>query len=96
MRTRQQQYLYQKLELLESATANSNFLWHKALRLIQRVWTHVHPILFAREELQFWEISDRNGQIYWKVYDPTTCQIFYLDSLQSVLEWIEERHYRSS
>lgn len=96
MRTYQQQYLYQQLELIESSTATSNPFPQRLLEMVQGIWTRFGKVLTSSEEPQFWELLDKNGQIYWKVYDPATSRIFYLDSLQSVLEWIEERHYPAS
>ena len=64
--------------------------------MIQGIWTRFGNVLISSEEPQFWEVLEKNGRIYGKVYDPATSRIFYLDSLQSVLEWIEERHYPTS
>lgn len=96
MRTHEQQYLYQQLELIESPTATSNPFRKRLLEMIKAIWTRFSNVLTASEEPQFWEVLDKNGRISWKVYEPATSRIFYLDSLQSVLEWVEERHYPAS
>ncbi|MBW4581949.1 MAG: hypothetical protein KME42_20480 [Tildeniella nuda ZEHNDER 1965/U140] len=96
MSTRQPQSLDQPLELLESSTTQPNFLQQMFLSTIQGLWNRFCYRLLSSESPQFSEVSGKDGQVYWQVYDPVTDRRFYLNSLQAVLEWIEARHYQRS
>jgi hypothetical protein len=46
---------------------------------------------FEQSELKVWQ-SNRNGQVYWHIYDSVTGQYAYLDS-DAARSWIEKRYY---
>jgi hypothetical protein len=47
---------------------------------------------FLREsqELQVWQKVDRNGNIYWRAYDPITGKSFTSGSESDIRAWIEQ------
>jgi hypothetical protein len=92
MRTHQQQLLYKQLEFMESPALGS--FQQGVIEVVQRAWMSFWSKIVMQDEPQFEERRDRYGQTYWQVYDPTTCQTSHLGSLQAVLEWLENRHYR--
>jgi hypothetical protein len=45
-------------------------------------------------EVQVWQVGDRAGNIYWRVYDPVTKASTSFGSSSEVRIWLEQRYYR--
>ncbi len=43
-------------------------------------------------EIRIWQVSDRQGETYWKAYDPYTNTTNYLNSENDLRVWLEQRH----
>lgn len=43
-------------------------------------------------EIRIWQVSDRQGETYWKAYDPYTNTSNYLSSENDLRVWLEQRH----
>ncbi|MBD2463475.1 hypothetical protein H6G89_20945 [Oscillatoria sp. FACHB-1407] len=91
MRTHQRQLLYRQLEFMESPATSGSFQ-QGVIEVVQRAWMSFWNAMATQDEPQFKERRDRRGQPYWQVYDPVADRTFHLDSLQTVLEWLENRH----
>lgn len=50
-------------------------------------------ILTRESEPKIQKISDRDGDISWRIYDPATNQFVNLSSETEVRIWIEKRYY---
>ncbi len=48
--------------------------------------------LTCPNEIRIWQVSDRQGEIYWKAYDPYTNTTNYLSSENDLRVWLEQRH----
>lgn len=46
-------------------------------------------------DLKVWQVSDRQGNTYWRTYDPGTGCSGSFGSEEEVISWIEQRYYRS-
>lgn len=87
----------QQFELLEHPTITSIPARPSRMELVKRIWASSFcSFLASSDEPRFCKVLDKNGQSSWKVYDPAKDEIFYLSSLEVVLEWIEERHHPTS
>jgi len=40
------------------------------------------------------ELKDRNGELFWKIYDFRTQRTIYCMTVDEVMEWLDSRHYR--
>lgn len=50
--------------------------------------------LSGNEEPQIRQNRDRSGEIFWRVYDPTTGESARFNSELEVRFWLEQRYYR--
>ena len=48
--------------------------------------------LAQTDELQVWQKTTRQGDIYWEVYNPATDQTAYFGSEAEFLKWVERRY----
>lgn len=86
--------LYRQLELITDPIADSR--WHQPVsqHWLNQVWQFLTDLLIARSELQIIQTVDRNGQIWWYIYDPATGQTAWLESEDEARIWIENRYTR--
>lgn len=62
------------------------------------------PAWFWQSFLGFWhnlpdeprvqQQTDRDGNLYWRVYDPVCDNTIHFDDEQRLLIWLDEQHYR--
>lgn len=90
---------YKELELISDA------MWEDALReakplrsnshsWLNKLWTCIVNALTKETEPYIRERRDRDDNIFWEVYDPSTGQSFCSSSKTEVLAWLERRYYR--
>ncbi|MBD1867415.1 hypothetical protein H6F95_08910 [Cyanobacteria bacterium FACHB-471] len=48
----------------------------------------------GNEEPQISQKRDRSGEVFWRVYDPTTGESARFNSELEVRFWLEQRYYR--
>jgi len=48
----------------------------------------------GNHEVQVWQMSDRAGTSYWRVYDPSTRTSTSFSSANEVRIWLEQRYYQ--
>jgi hypothetical protein len=48
----------------------------------------------GNHEVQIWQVSDRAGNLYWRVYDPVTGASTSFNSASEVRIWLEQRYYQ--
>ncbi|MBD2069335.1 hypothetical protein H6F93_17720 [Leptolyngbya sp. FACHB-671] len=51
-------------------------------------------LISGTHEVQIWQVSDRAGNVYWRVYDPVTKDSTSFGSSSEVRIWLEQRYYR--
>jgi hypothetical protein len=95
MKTYQQWQSYKELERITIPLAPSPQPLQVST-LFHRIWQQVTEIFALTTEPIVQEKTDRAGNPLWKVYDPKSDMVVYLDSAQAVQFWLEERHQRSS
>jgi hypothetical protein len=78
-----------KLPDIYSSTVSDRFL----LRLKQ-FRKRLFQWLAGNSEVQIWQVGDRAGNVYWRVYDPITKASTSFSSSSEVRIWLEQRYYR--
>lgn len=81
--------------------SNSRFLAVAILVNVMNIFQNANSILdnFCAKlinkntEPKVWQKCDRQGNIYWLVFNPITGFYSYFSSEQEVRIWIEERYY---
>jgi hypothetical protein len=48
--------------------------------------------LIGNTEPKIWTLTDSQGDIYWRVYDPNTQTFFVFNTEHEVRIWIEQRY----
>lgn len=57
-----------------------------------RLWQTVQNLLIDSFEPRVWQETDRRGQRFWRVYDPTTDRTGSFANENEVRIWIEQRY----
>lgn len=65
------------------------------LILIKKLLQDVIAVITTEPELRIWQKQDRNGYIYWYVYDPLTSKSISFASELEMLRWLEDFNSRS-
>lgn len=83
--------------------------WHFSLQVIKetiqknllalysfarKTGTRIGNSLITDSEPKAWQIRDRSGATYWRVYDPATNQAHAFSSEAEVRMWLEQRYYQ--
>lgn len=50
--------------------------------------------LVKQDEPRIYVISTQSGRTYWKIHDPVTNRLIYLDSEQDVRVWLDQQFYK--
>ncbi len=94
----ERQSIIQQRKHLERCLKCSQFLpeqpdfWHQIWQLLTQPIERPR-LQMSLPEPQITQICDRQGQVWWQVYDPLTGQTKYLDSETEVRIWLEEHPY---
>lgn len=56
------------------------------------VWKYLLGVMSGNSEVQVQQIYDRNGKVYWRIYDPVTGYRNTLLSEAEVRIWLERRY----
>lgn len=91
--------LYKELELIPDAMWEDVRRKAKLHRLnsrsgLHRVLTIIGNILTKEPEPCIRERYDRNGDVWWEVYDPLARKTRCFSSKAEVMAWLEGRYYR--
>jgi hypothetical protein len=89
MRTIQQQRNYEQLEQLPPQVFE---LANLGLRQIWRAFSDFWQA--PSQEPQVHQKIDRNGKLYWEIYDSLDDCLLHFDNEQDVVIWLEEQPYR--
>lgn len=57
------------------------------------LWESILSATSKLSEPKVWQKKDRKGNIYWRVYNPTTGYCGSFNSEEEVRMWLEERYY---
>lgn len=67
--------------------------WTTILTLAEKAWSQFWELfidlLASSDQPQIKERRDRNGQIYWRVYDPASESYIFFYCRQEVCAWLE-------
>lgn len=72
------------LETLSTPVGN----WVSQLRQALKNW------LVESQEIQITQMTGRDGQTWWRVYDPSTRQLQWMTSEEEVLLWLDTARHR--
>lgn len=61
---------------------------------LEQLWNFVLEILTRSPEPKIYEKHDRNGKLYFQVYDPITHQSSTFNTEQEVRIWLDQRYYQ--
>lgn len=95
MRTYQQRLNYKELELICPQPPKSKTKTLAFLFSLRQCWQAFVDFWNLDTEPRFWEVVDRKGRVFWRIYDPVRDRSFQFDTKEQVLTWLEERHYRN-
>lgn len=60
----------------------------------KKTGTRIGNSLITDSEPKAWQIRDRSGATYWRVYDPVSNQTQAFSGEAEVRMWLEQRYYR--
>ncbi|RUT07087.1 hypothetical protein DSM106972_023480 [Dulcicalothrix desertica PCC 7102] len=60
---------------------------------LNSVWQKLTLLFIENSELQVWSTHNKNGEISWYAYDPTTRRSACFGSEDDMRAWIEKRLY---
>ena len=58
--------------------------------IIDNFWS---KLIYRKTEPKVWQKCDREGNIYWLIFNPITSLYISFGSEQEVRIWLEERYY---
>ena len=62
-------------------------------RLARGIWERFVELFTPSTEIRIFTGRDRNGILYYRVYDVSTKDIHHFDSEDEVRIWLEQRYY---
>lgn len=62
--------------------------------IFKTLWQRFWQAIISRSELQVWQASDGNGNVYWQAYDPACDRSVYFGSEAEMRMWIEQYYYK--
>lgn len=86
---------YQELELISEAELRMQSKKAPLRQWLRSIWESFLMSLSDRPEPQVWKACNKDGSIYWRVYNPVTGRMACLGSEEEVLAWIEQSYYQS-
>jgi hypothetical protein len=60
---------------------------------IHRLWQRFVEAFSGKTELQVWQRTRADGQLYWQAYDPVSGEFVIRGSEDEMRDWIETRYY---
>jgi hypothetical protein len=94
MRTRQQRYLHEQLELIPRPQGFHRFLISRLRSGIATLQNWIGPWLEGDRPPIVREVTTRKGLTQYRVYDSLGDRTLTFDSPQDVVHWLETRHDR--
>jgi hypothetical protein len=85
----------QPVKLVASSAPGQRRMFDPVMTWLTHVGQAIANAVCSNHEPQVWEKKDRNGTLYWNVYDPATGYSARLASEMEVRIWLE-RHYTRS
>ncbi|MBD2066745.1 hypothetical protein H6F93_04260 [Leptolyngbya sp. FACHB-671] len=82
-----------KISNLDRGLAQKNRRESKFLAGLGQILSSILSILAGNEEPQISQKRDRSGEVFWRVYDPTTGESARFNSELEVRFWLEQRYY---
>ncbi len=84
----------QKLELISQPALKHKFNQQKLRSWLFHICKSLAKALIGKNEPRIWQKTNRQGDTYWKVYDPATGQTAYFTCEAEVRIWLEQCYYR--
>lgn len=89
---------YKELELIPDSVLEPRF--HYLSKQASSIWNWLNIIwdilndwLIYNSEPHIYEMRDRDGTVFWRVYDPVTKNTYSFSSRNEVVDWLESRYY---
>lgn len=67
---------------------------YNLMQSIKRLGQRIAEYFTSQSEIKVWQLQDRSGNTYWRVYDPNTNRSAVFGSEEEVRIWIEEIFYQ--
>jgi hypothetical protein len=85
---------YKELELIPDSFEEQVSKQSRSTSWATKAWKAITAFMTQGHDPKICQITDRDGQTWWNIYDPVTGQFTCLDSEEAVRVWIEQRYYR--
>ena len=90
--------IYKELELIPDSVLDPKF--HYLSKRVSSLrnwfntfWDILRDWLISNSEPHICEMRDRDGAVFWRVYDPVTKTTHSFSSRNAVVDWLESRYY---
>lgn len=67
---------------------------YNLMESIKKLGQRIAEYFTSQSEIKVWQLQDRSGNTYWRVYDPNTNRSATFGSEEEVRIWIEELFYQ--
>jgi len=67
---------------------------YNLMESIKKLGQRIAEYFTSQSEIKVWQLQDRSGNTYWRVYDPNTNHSATFGSEEEVRMWIEELFYQ--
>jgi hypothetical protein len=82
---------YKRLELIQDESRATSFVG-----FVNNLWQEAIARLQVTSEPRIWTVQDRQGNLHWKAFDPTTQRVVDCLTENDLRIWLEERHHQPS
>jgi hypothetical protein len=79
---------------LKPSRVQSLTVFDRFLLVLKQFGKRLIRFIAGNQEVQIWQVSNRTGNLYWRVYDPITKASTSFSSSNEVRIWLEQRYYR--
>lgn len=84
---------YKELELITEEAPNTVKTQFAIKAIFGKITTWLLSTLAPSNEPKIWFKTDRNGLVWWYIYDPVSNHRVCCSSQAEVLAWLEDRYY---
>ncbi|MBD3881875.1 hypothetical protein IFO70_08925 [Phormidium tenue FACHB-886] len=86
---------YARIDRLHSTslTSSTRKVEKKSFAWLNQFCRSLMQPSMTKLEPRVWQQRDRQGKLWWHLYDPGTCQAVRLESEEAARIWLEQRYY---
>jgi hypothetical protein len=78
--------------LVESSAQSKTIRKSAIATKLQEIWQSIFLFFTSQPEPRIQQVSNRNGDLHWLVFDPVTGDRQYFSSVAEVRTWLEQRY----